>query len=315
MPDSLTDDILWLVCNRQFAEFRALVTPRRRGSTAFRCCRMRRGRWAWATATACARCRSRRAIDDRGTDRFRRPPGSDAQLLRTRARQPRLRAQRAAGRESARGRAAGARQDARTRRARLPAGGAAAARAPDVPALRALGLRRQRPRRARRAGREAPALLAACSSAAAMWVANAATVSASADTADGRVHFTPANLGHPFPPRARGADDDARCCARSSPTTARFVVHDPLARGAAARRRRCGQSHALRRAPRGAGVEFFVYGRRAYGDGRGAARAFPRGRRARRAKAIARRHGLDPARTLFAQQRPRRSTPACSTTT
>ena len=26
VPDSLTDDILWLVCNRKFAGFRALVT-------------------------------------------------------------------------------------------------------------------------------------------------------------------------------------------------------------------------------------------------------------------------------------------------
>ena len=45
-----------------------------------------------------------------------------------------------------------------------------------------------------RAAREAPELLAAASSASAMWTANAATVSPSADTHDGRVHFTPANL-------------------------------------------------------------------------------------------------------------------------
>src|ERR1700693_2537983 len=45
-----------------------------------------------------------------------------------------------------------------------------------------------------RAAREAPELLAAASSASAMWTANAATVSPSADTNDGRVHFTPANL-------------------------------------------------------------------------------------------------------------------------
>src|SRR5947208_1508803 len=43
-----------------------------------------------------------------------------------------------------------------------------------------------------RAGREAPHLLAALSSASAMWAANAATVTPSADAEDGRVHFTPA---------------------------------------------------------------------------------------------------------------------------
>ena len=42
--------------------------------------------------------------------------------------------------------------------------------------------------------REAPEALAACGSASAMWAANAATVSPSADCADGRVHMTAANL-------------------------------------------------------------------------------------------------------------------------
>ena len=45
-----------------------------------------------------------------------------------------------------------------------------------------------------KASTENPRLLAAAYSASAMWAANAATVSPSADTADGRVHFTPANL-------------------------------------------------------------------------------------------------------------------------
>ena len=39
-----------------------------------------------------------------------------------------------------------------------------------------------------------PRLLQAAASGAAMWVANAGTVSPSPDTPDGRVHFTPANL-------------------------------------------------------------------------------------------------------------------------
>src|SRR5512134_2785789 len=57
---------------------------------------------------------------------------------------------------------------------------------PAVHALRALGFRGRDAEVIARAAREAPRLLAACSSAAAMWVANAATVSASADTQDGR---------------------------------------------------------------------------------------------------------------------------------
>src|SRR4029453_9007473 len=70
---------------------------------------------------------------------------------------------------------------------------------PFLPALRALGFSGSDEDVLQRAARDGPALLSACSSAAAMWVANAATVSPSPDTADGRVHFTPANLPSPFP--------------------------------------------------------------------------------------------------------------------
>ena len=65
---------------------------------------------------------------------------------------------------------------------------------PAVAALRTLGFAGSDKDVLATAAHQAPQLLAACSSAAAMWVANAATVSPSADTADGRVHFTPANL-------------------------------------------------------------------------------------------------------------------------
>ena len=65
---------------------------------------------------------------------------------------------------------------------------------PDVAALRCIGFRGDDHEVVVRAARDAPHLLAAASSAASMWVANAATVSPSADTVDGRAHFTPANL-------------------------------------------------------------------------------------------------------------------------
>ena len=47
-----------------------------------------------------------------------------------------------------------------------------------------------------RAHKEAPVILACAYSASPMWTANAATVSPSADTADGRTHFTAANLNN-----------------------------------------------------------------------------------------------------------------------
>src|SRR5690606_22516210 len=67
---------------------------------------------------------------------------------------------------------------------------------PDLGFLRRLGFGGRDADVLARAASEAPQLLAAACSASAMWAANAATVSPSADTADGRVHFTPANLVH-----------------------------------------------------------------------------------------------------------------------
>src|SRR5437764_5555558 len=69
---------------------------------------------------------------------------------------------------------------------------------PDLRTLRRLGFGGTDVQVLERAHREAPAILASCFSASAMWAANAGTVSPSADCADGRVHFTPANLVSQF---------------------------------------------------------------------------------------------------------------------
>ncbi len=65
---------------------------------------------------------------------------------------------------------------------------------PHVPTLRRLGYGGSDAAVLEKLAKEDPWLLSAVSNASAMWAANAATVSPSADTADGRVHFTPANL-------------------------------------------------------------------------------------------------------------------------
>jgi succinylarginine dihydrolase len=173
---------------------------------------------------------------------------------------------------------------------------------PSVPALRTLGFTGSDRDVIERAGRDQPALLAACSSAAAMWAANAATVSAAADCADDRVHFTPANLVTHFH-RSLEAATTARVLRAIFADRSRFAVHEPLPaspqladEGAANHTRFCADdAHA--------GVELFVYGRRAFGGGSAPAR-YPARQTREACEAIARRHGLDPARTVFAQQRP-----------
>lgn len=173
---------------------------------------------------------------------------------------------------------------------------------PYVGALRALGFTGSDAAVLAQAATSAPALLAACSSAAAMWAANAATVSPSADTADGRVHFTPANLVTHFH-RSLEAPATARILRAVFNDAARFTVHEPLPsvtqfgdEGAANHTRFVPEAAA-------AGVEFFVFGR--YGGGNGIVPAnFPARQTFDASAAIVRRHGLDPARTVFAQQHP-----------
>src|SRR5690606_3059454 len=77
------------------------------------------------------------------------------------------------------------------------------------------------------ASRRAPDLLEAASSSAFMWAANAATVSPSADTEDGRLHATPANRLHNLHRsiEAEGTERSLRALFAGHP---RFVVHRPL---------------------------------------------------------------------------------------
>ena len=172
---------------------------------------------------------------------------------------------------------------------------------PCVPALRALGFGGDDAAVIRAAARDAPRLLAACSSASAMWTANAATVSPSADTADARVHFTPANLVTHFH-RALEAPVTARVLRAVFADARHFEVHYPLP--AAPQLGDEGAANHTRFGDAAAGTALFVYGRSGFGDaGREPAR-FPARQTREASEAVARSHGLAPVRTVFAQQNP-----------
>ena len=72
-----------------------------------------------------------------------------------------------------------------------------------------------------------PRLLAACYSASSMWTANAATVCASQDAHDNRVHFTPANLTSLLH-RHQEAKTTTHLLRAIFSDGRHFVVHDPL---------------------------------------------------------------------------------------
>lgn len=154
-----------------------------------------------------------------------------------------------------------------------------------------------------RAWREAPVVLSCAWSAAPMWTANAATVSPSADTADGRVHFTAANLNNKLH-RSEEHVQATRTLRRIFANDNHFLVHDPLpptpAFGdeGAANHTRLAFEHSA------AGVEFFVYGRVEFDPSAPAPKKYPARQTLEASQAVARLHGLDPARTVFAPQNP-----------
>lgn len=148
-----------------------------------------------------------------------------------------------------------------------------------------------------RAAREAPALLKAAYSASSMWAANAATVSPSADTADGRLHLTAANLSTMLHRSTEHPDTTANLLALFE-NEERFGIHGALPmhadfadEGAANHVRLCAD-HG------GQGVELFVYGRE---PGESTA-GFPARQSRLACESMARSHGLQEKRTVFARQ-------------
>src|SRR3954468_21899022 len=98
---------------------------------------------------------------------------------------------------------------------------------PHMPTLRRLGFTGSDADILRKLHKEDPMLLAAVSSSSAMWTANAATVSPSADCADGRVHFTPANLLTQFH-RSLEPETTSAILKAIFADAAHFAHHPPL---------------------------------------------------------------------------------------
>ena len=174
---------------------------------------------------------------------------------------------------------------------------------PDVAALRNVGFAGDDRAVLASAARSAPQLLAACSSASAMWVANAATVSPSADTSDARVHLTPANLVSHLH-RSLEAPTTTRVLHAIFASERHFVVHEALQSAAQLGDEGAANHTRFVDDARAPGVELFVYGRSAFDASLPAPRRFPARQTREASEAVARRHGLAPQSTVFAQQHP-----------
>ena len=157
---------------------------------------------------------------------------------------------------------------------------------PDIPFLRSLGFTGSDAQVLERAWKDAPSFAAAACSASAMWAANAATVTPSADSTDGRVHFTPANLTTNLH-RSLEHRQTQRSLRALFPNPDLFAVHDALPsvghladEGAANHVRLCAEHGAP-------GVNLMVWGREAFEAWDG---AFPARQTREASDAVMRRH-------------------------
>ena len=174
---------------------------------------------------------------------------------------------------------------------------------PNFRLLRQLGFSGSNAQVINQAARTSPVLLAAAYSASPMWTANAATVSPSADTADGRAHFTVANLNNKLH-RSFEHTQTERALRAIFHDEKHFAVHAALPgtpafgdEGAANHTRLCAQHGA-------AGVEVFVYGRSEFDASIIGPKKFPARQTIEASQAVARLHGLKPEQALFIQQNP-----------
>lgn len=136
-----------------------------------------------------------------------------------------------------------------------------------------------------------PHLRAAAFSASSMWAANAATVSPAPDAPDGKCHLTVANL-QTMPHRSHEWQSTLAQLQLAFADREHFSVHAPVPspfgdEGAANHMRLCPGHDAP-------GIEIFVYGK--------SGGPFPARQHVEASKAVARKHGLEEERVIFAQQ-------------
>lgn len=174
---------------------------------------------------------------------------------------------------------------------------------PHLPIARRLGFGGSDLQVLRALRHEAPEVLAACYSSAAMWTANAATVCPSPDALDKRVHLTPANLQCQLH-RSIEASFTKRFLRTIFANPDAFVIHEPLPASATtgdeggANHTRLCQTYAS------AGLQVFVYGAHYHNTVAPKPKCFPARQTLEACRALARLHRLSSQNVIFAQQHP-----------
>ena len=172
---------------------------------------------------------------------------------------------------------------------------------PNLALLHQLGFKGTPSQQVTKAYRENPQLLSIAYSSASMWAANAATVSASCDTMNGKVHFTAANLISNLHRQSEAAYskklleyvfNNEKHFQHHAVLPPSFLTSDE---GAANHNRLCASHNKP-------GINLFVYGIQGLENNPS---RFQARQSFEASQAIARIHQLYPQNTLFAQQNPR----------
>ncbi len=150
--------------------------------------------------------------------------------------------------------------------------------------------------------RENPEWLLACYSSSSMWAANAATVSPSADTADLRIHITPANLKTQ---RHRSIEylETVPLLKKIFPE-GKIFCHHPVVNGAGMTDEGAADHMRLCPAYGQPGIEIFVYGHDATKSHVEQPKNYPARQSFSAAMANAESHGIPESRRVFVQQNP-----------
>jgi len=175
---------------------------------------------------------------------------------------------------------------------------------PNLTLLRNLGFEGSDIHILTQAKKNASALFYACYSSSSMWTANAATISPSCDSRDGRLHITPANLVSHFH-RSLETEMTYHLLKRLFNDDTKFMLHPPLPshlafadEGAANHNRLCIQYSDP-------GLEIFVYGRSGFEINQNKPNLYPARQTLEASQAVARRHQLKTSACLFVKQNPR----------
>lgn len=174
---------------------------------------------------------------------------------------------------------------------------------PNIQILRQLGFKGTHAEIIQKAFKDAPEIFISCCSAAAMWTANAAVATPSSDSADKRLHITPANLTSKFH-RSIEAPFTHHLFKTIFDNDHFFSVHSPLPsspyfsdEGAANHTRFCSDYS-------NPGLHLFVFGRYGFQPNNLAPLRFPARQTQEAFGAICRMHQINENHIIFAQQNP-----------